>query len=108
MTTQEPKCFRVMVSQCGKLYLYDFRLAADEHGEAGARLLRVELGNAPFRNPTVDAQGNVVFRRQDYTIAEDEMFDAGNNLIVAADRSLILAVGSGLVRVRGTSLVECQ
>ena len=83
----------------GKVYLYGFVLEADERGPGGHEALRVELGKAPFRTPTTDASGNVIFPRADYTYDPDELFDGGNSILVNRDRSLLLSMGSAIVRV---------
>ncbi|MEM9479146.1 MAG: hypothetical protein AAGA58_05715 [Verrucomicrobiota bacterium] len=84
----------------GMTYLYGYRLRTDAEGPAGEQVLRAELGKAPFRNPTEDRQGNVIFRRWDYDLQRGEFFDAGNNIVFLEDGSLIVSGGRGLARIR--------
>ncbi|MEM1413272.1 MAG: hypothetical protein AAGH15_00140, partial [Myxococcota bacterium] len=84
----------------GKTYVYGWRWLADEGGPAGERLLRIEVGDAPFRTPTTDASGNRIFRFGDYELAEGEVYDAGNSLAIGIDGSLFMSMGRALVRVR--------
>ncbi|MEM6928997.1 MAG: hypothetical protein AAF602_18805, partial [Myxococcota bacterium] len=67
---------------------------------AGTEVLRVRVGDAPFRTTTVDNDGNVIFARSDYALQEGELYDAGNNLFMGPDRSLFLTGGAGVVRIR--------
>ncbi len=83
-----------------KTYFYGFRLTDDDEGVAGERIIRCEIGKAPFRKPTTDFFGNVVFTLSDSKLTEGEIFDAGNNLLILEDGSAILSGGRGLVRVR--------
>ncbi|MEM9446289.1 MAG: hypothetical protein AAGA18_13170 [Verrucomicrobiota bacterium] len=84
----------------GKTYFYGYRLWSDHEGYAGEQVIRAELGNAPFRKPVIDFKGNKIFRRSDYRIKRGEFYDAGNNLIILEDGSLIISGGRGLARVR--------
>lgn len=83
----------------GRSVLYGFRLFDDESGPGGAEVLRVELGDAPFRTATTDANGNVIFERSSYNLEKGELYDGGNNQLVLDDGSLILTMASALVRV---------
>ena len=83
-----------------KTYFYGFRLTDDDKGRAGERIIRCEIGNAPFRETTTDFRGNVVFNLSDYKLAEGEVFDAGSNLLILEDGSAIISGGRGLVRIR--------
>ena len=74
-------------------------LEADERGPAGTEVLRLDLGAAPFRESTTDLRGNVIIPRGDYTYAAGEVYDAGNMIMVNHDRSLVLSMGSAVVRV---------
>ena len=85
----------------GQYYLYGFRLAADAEGPAGEVCIRQSLGKAPFREARRDARGNLIFPRSDYQLAEGEVFDAGNQLLVLADGSLLVSGGRALIRVVG-------
>lgn len=84
----------------GRTYLYGFRLEDDAAGPAGERLLRVELGGAPFREAVRSAAGDLIFRRGDYRLREGEVFDAGNQIVLLEDGSLVVSGGRALVRVR--------
>ncbi len=83
----------------GRTYLYGFRLAADAEGPAGERVLRVDVGAAPFRTPA-SASGDVIFARGDYGLAPGEAYDGGNNVVITGDRSALIAGGRSLIRVR--------
>ena len=85
--------------QDGSYYLYGFRLTADSQGPAGELRLRVPLGKAPFRNTRRDLRGNLIIPRSQYDFAEGELFDAGNQLILLEDRSVVVSGGRSLVRV---------
>lgn len=95
---------RVYVSgaeeESAKTYLYAFRLQDDAQGAGGEEVMRVEIADAPFRTPSTDADGNLVFTIADLRFREGELFDQGNNLIIHSDRSIILSGGAGLARVR--------
>lgn len=84
----------------GMLYLYGLLLEDDVRGPGGTRVLRTELGSAPFRTPVVDADGNTIFPVEDYQLQPGELFDAGNNLLVNSDDSIVFSGGRALVRVR--------
>lgn len=84
----------------GRSYVYGYCLVSDPTGPAGERVLRAELGKAPFRKPETDRRGNVVFKRSDYQTRRGEFYDAGNNIMILEDGSLILSGGRALARVR--------
>ncbi|MEO1336189.1 MAG: hypothetical protein AAFV29_11125, partial [Myxococcota bacterium] len=89
-----------MASQ--QTYLYGFLLEADSRGPAGTLVVRRALGAAPFRQSRRDLRGNNVIPFGDYSLNEGELYDAGNNTVLDADRSIIMTGGRALVRIRAT------
>ncbi len=87
----------------GRTYLYGFRLLDDDEGSAGERVLRVDIGAAPFRETRMDTNGDVVFPNAEYDYALGEAYDGGNNIVIADDRSALIAGGRSLIRVRDSS-----
>ena len=83
----------------GGTFVYGHRLADAEAGPAGAEVLRVRVGDAPFRATEVDGDGNVIIAREDYALRGGELYDAGNNLFLGPDRSLFMTGGAGIVRI---------
>ncbi|MEM7675361.1 MAG: hypothetical protein AAF449_05090, partial [Myxococcota bacterium] len=90
-----------MASQ--RTYLYGFLLEADGRGPAGTLIVRRELGAAPFRQARRDLRGNNVIPFADYSLDEGEIYDAGNNTVLNADRSIIMTGGRSLVRIRAAA-----
>ena len=85
----------------GKSYLYGFQLADGPSGTGkGSLRLRVPVGEAAFRTPERDRRGHVIFPKEQYKTTPGEFFDAGNQVILLPDGSLVLAGGRSLVRVR--------
>ena len=80
-------------------YLYAWRLRADAAGPAGQRVLRVPVGQAPFRETTVSASGDTIFAVDDYDQVAGEFFDAGNSLLILDDRSAVMVGGRSMIRV---------
>lgn len=85
--------------ETGQTYLYAWRLRDDDEGPAGQRVLRVSIGQAPFRQTIVSPSGDVIFPLGDYDQQVGEFFDGGNSLLILDDRSAIVAGGRSLVRV---------
>ncbi|MEM9529139.1 MAG: hypothetical protein AAGA31_21190, partial [Bacteroidota bacterium] len=85
----------------GDYWLYGFQLQ-DEAGEGGKGKLklRVKLGKAPFRTTQRDSDGNLIIPREEYRFNEGEVFDAGNQIVVLKDGSLIISGGRSLIRVQ--------
>jgi hypothetical protein len=83
----------------GKLYFYGFRLEADDRGPAGARVIRKELGKAPFRQARRNPVGHNVIAPAEYGMSPGELFDAGNNMVLNSDGSLFFPGGRALVRI---------
>ncbi|MEO0732627.1 MAG: hypothetical protein AAFZ52_07320, partial [Bacteroidota bacterium] len=84
----------------GDYWLYGFRLKNESPHRKGSLALRVKLGKAPFRMARNDAAGNLIFPRDDYQLKAGEVFDAGNQIILLNDGSLIISGGRSLVRVQ--------
>ena len=85
--------------ETGQTYLYGWRLLADDDGPAGERVMRVAVGDAPFRETTVSASGDVVFAFGDYDQQAGEFFDGGNNLLILDDRSIVTVGGRSIIRI---------
>lgn|GEM_PF-2432137 len=83
----------------GRTYLYGFLLEDDDRGAAGTVAVRLDIGAAPFRTPQTRANGEVFIPLADYSFGPGEFFDAGNNLVLLPDRSLLVSGGRGLVRI---------
>ena len=86
--------------ESGRTYLYGFRLEDDDAGPAGERVLRVDIGEAPFRDTRVDSAGDVIIPIADYSFSAGEAYDGGNNVVITDDRSALIAGGRSLIRVR--------
>lgn len=85
----------------GDYWLYGYQLTDEPNGGGKGDLkLRIRLGKAPFRATQRDRQGNLIIPREDYQLKAGEIFDAGNQIILLEDGSLIISGGSALVRVR--------
>ena len=63
-------------------YLYAWRLRDAGEGPGGQRVMRVRIGQAPFRRTTESASGDVVFAFDDYNQVAGEFFDGGNSLLI--------------------------
>ena len=74
-------------------YLYAWRLRDDAEGPGGQRVMRVPIGQAPFRRPTESASDDVVFAFDDCNQVAGEFFDGGNSLLILDDRSAVMAGG---------------
>lgn len=85
--------------ESGQTYLYGWRLHDDEQGQAGERVLRVPVGRAPFREARTSLAGDTIFSFGDYDQRVGEFFDAGNNLLILDDRSLVMVGGRSAIRV---------
>jgi len=84
----------------GQVYFYAYRLHADKEGPAGERVTRFPLGKAPFRSSRKDRDGNTIIPFSDYQLKPGEVFDAGNNILILEDGSVLLSLGSGIARLR--------